>query len=148
MTLLNTTEAPAGENQTENLIPCESVCEYCAQHFVRHLPLEQIAHTYMRFCSRRHGILAAKGVIYMPIAEKPSPEQVPARPKPTPPKPSQTVKVKKPCPTPKKQAFSTFTLAIRRAIRVSGCYGHGMRPYKCGCGQYHLTSKRNRYWAK
>lgn len=49
-----------------------------------------------------------------------------------------------PCPTPDKRAFDSSAGAIRWALRSSGGTGKGMRPYRCPCGQFHITSKTAR----
>lgn len=57
----------------------------------------------------------------------------------------------RPCPTPKKLAFTSQEEAINAALRKSRRFGAGQRPYRCVCGAWHLSTKnwslRGRNWA-
>jgi len=46
-----------------------------------------------------------------------------------------------PCPTPDKVCHSTLRGAATQMLDVFEQHGVWQRPYRCDCGEYHLTSR-------
>lgn len=46
------------------------------------------------------------------------------------------------CPTPSKTAYHSRGDAVHAAKTVAHSAGFPMRPYRCDCGSYHLSSSQ------